>query len=130
MNDFIEELLKKCKVAVVPDFNKNENKILIKSKNKISNNNQDSLIMNPGCYYIIKLQKYLIYPPDNFTLNVNWNNGINPKSEYMLVTPIKFIGKMTQFDGCGYDISSDKSLDDIYSGLWLPQKSIEIIRSL
>ena len=48
----------------------------------------------------------------------------------MIVTPIKFVGKMIQFDGCGYDYYNNRNLDDVYNGLWLPQGGIEVIEEI
>ena len=129
MNQLIKELLNQCKVARIPEYTDSDDVIVI---DKIGG---DSVSLVPhnfllDRYYVIRLQRYLIYPPENFNLNTNWNNGINPKSEYMLVTPIRFIGKMIQFDGCGYDWDQKKPLEDAYSGLWLPGKSIEIIQEM
>lgn len=45
----------------------------------------------------------------------------------MLVTPIKFVGKMTCIDGCGYDYAERKPLEDVYNNFWLPGKGFEII---
>ena len=40
------------------------------------------------------------------------------------------MGKMVRVDGCGVDISEQKDLSDIYSGLWLPEASIVIHQKL
>lgn len=127
MNNIIKQELEKCK-DILPEFDDKTTYILIpKGSNYQENKNIELEI---GKYYSIRLAKYILYPPENFTLDSNWNNGVHPQSEYMLVTPIKFVGKMIQFDGCGYDFYNDKSLDDVYNGLWLPQGSIEVIEEV
>lgn len=124
MNNIIKKELDKCK-NILPEYDENTTHIFIHKQNTDTQNL--SISLNLDNYYIIKLARYILYQPENFTLDSNWNNGVHPKSEYMLVTPIKFIGKMVQFDGCGYDYSNNLPLEDVYSGLWLPSKGFEII---
>ena len=80
-----------------------------------------------GTYYIIELEDYILHPFDNFTLSSNWNKGVIPVSKYLMVTPIKIVGKMVQMDACGYSLENNATLNDSYSGLWLPRKSFKII---
>lgn len=123
MNDIIKKELEKCNFEL-PYYDDNTISLFIpKQGNKINK----EISLQRDCYYIIKLARYILYPPENFTLDSNWNNGVRPKSEYMIVTPIKFLGKMVQFDACGYDYQNNESLNDVYSGLWLPSKGFEII---
>lgn len=124
MNNIVKKELDRCK-NILPEYDENTTYIFIPKQS-----NNKSIELNIGRYFIIKLAKYILYPPENFTLDSNWNHGIHPKSEYMLVTPIKFVGKMIQFDGCGYDYYNDKNLDDVYNGLWLPQGGIEVIEEI
>ena len=126
MNPLIKQQLEKCKVGI--SYDDNTTTIFIPKQNKETVTK--SIELKRDYYYVVKLAKYILYPPENFTLDSNWNKGVHPKSEYMLVTPIKFVGKMIQFDGCGYDYSNDKALDDLYSGLWLPSKGIEVIEEV
>lgn len=126
MNNTIKLELGKVKTKL-PDYDDTTTHIVI-SKHSTEITNEKIVDLCVGKYYIIKLEKYILYPPENFTLDANWNNGVRPKSEYMMVTPIKFVGKMVQFDGCGYDNSERKALDDIYNGLWLPSKGFTVVR--
>ena len=124
MNNIIKRELEKCRCNL-PQYDDSTTKMFIpKNGGKVES---EPIEFKVGENFIIRLAKYILYPPENFTLDSNWNKGVHPKSEYMLVTPIKFVGKMIQFDGCGYDYSNDKALDDLYSGLWLPSKGIEIV---
>ena len=127
MNNIIKQELEKCK-DILPEFDDNTTYILIPKNNNQQENKNIELEI--GKYYTIQLAKYILYPPENFTLDSNWNNGIHPQSEYMLVTPIKFVGKMIQVDGCGYDFYNHKTLDDVYNGLWLPRGGIEILEEV
>lgn len=126
INPLIKEQLEKCNIKL-PYYDDNTIRLII-PKQQI--NESRELVLEVGRYYVIKIAKYIFYPPENFTLDSNWNNGIHPQSEYMIATPIKFVGKMVQFDGCGYDFYNGKSLDDIYNGLWLPKGGIEIIEEV
>ena len=83
-----------------------------------------------GHFYIICLEDYIIKPTDNFTLSSNWNAGVIPKSKYMLVQLMQRVGKMLQFDGIGYDISTGEYNSDVYKGLWLPQGGIQIVKEM
>lgn len=126
MNNIIKKELDKCK-KILPEYDENTTYIFIPRQ---STEIKKEIVLQRDFYYIIRLAKYILYPPENFTLDSNWNHGIHPKSEYMIVTPIKFVGKMIQFDGCGYDYYNDKNLDDVYNGLWLPQGGIEVIEEI
>lgn len=126
INSIIKKELDKCK-NILPEYDENTTYIFIPRQ---STEIKKEIVLQRDFYYIIKLAKYILYPPENFTLDSNWNHGIHPKSEYMIVTPIKFVGKMIQFDGCGYDYYNDKNLDDVYNGLWLPQGGIEVIEEI
>lgn len=125
MNKIIENELKKCKKVVVPEFDSGTTTILIP---KISSDTMKSIELELDKYYIIQIEKYIMNPPENFNLNVNWNKGINPKSEFLFATPIKFVGKMVQFNACGYDNINNTYLEDTYSELWLPRKSFKILK--
>ena len=124
INSIIKKELDKCK-NILPEYDEDTTYIFIPKQS-----NNKSIELNIDRYFIIKLAKYILYPPENFTLDSNWNHGIHPKSEYMIVTPIKFVGKMIQFDGCGYDYYNNRNLDDVYNGLWLPQGGIEVIEEI
>ena len=126
INPLIKEQLEKCNIKL-PYYDDNTARLII-PKQQVNERREISLQI--GRYYVIRIAKYILYPPENFTLDSNWNNGIHPQSEYMIATPVKFVGKMVQFDGCGYDFYNRKSLDDVYNGLWLPQSGIKIIEEI
>ena len=79
--------------------------------------------------YIIKLKKYLIDEPENFTLSSNWNNGVKPISEYMKVCVNKIVGKMIRVDGYAYD-NETKETSKFFADLWLPKGGVEIVTLL
>ena len=120
MNKFIEEELKKCKVADIEILSDTE--ILIKQRKKTE--------LQLNNYYIIELENYIIHPNINFTLAENWNKGIIPKSKYLKCMIIQIMGKMIKIDGSGYDIENNNDLNDVYLGLWLPMAGVKIIKQL
>lgn len=122
MNKFIENELKKCEVAEIEQVSATE--FNVKKKKNILD-----LIKVNFCY-IIKLENYIINPNENFTLHVNWNNGVIPKSQYMKVIITQIMGKMIKIDGCGFDFDSKVDLKDSYLGLWLPLGGIKIMQEL
>ena len=97
---------------------------------KITKSEPVVLELVDGHIYIICLEDYIINPTDNFTLSSNWNAGIVPKSKYMMAQLMQRVGKMLQFDGIGYDISTGEYKEDVYKGLWLPQGGIQIIKEV
>ena len=123
MNKFIEQELKKCKIAKVESVSDTE--FLIR---KVSE--QDSSNITQGGCYVIELAKYITHPSPNFTLASNWNRGIVPKSECLKCTVTQIMGKMIKIDGCGYDIENDKDLNDSYIGLWLPLGGVNVKEKL
>ena len=60
----------------------------------------------------------------------NWNKGIIPKSEYLMVMYKKSLGDMIQVDGCGWNIDRDASLTDAYMDLWLPRNAFTVVTEL
>ena len=124
MNPIIKKGLDKCNV-VLPEYDDNTTHMFIPKK-EISHDNMN-IMLELDRYYVIKLERYILFPPDNFNLDSNWNKGVRASSEYMLVTPTKFVGKMTRFDGCGYDNDNNVSLSDTYTDFWLPAKGFKIV---
>ena len=122
MNRIIKEQLNKCRIQL--EYNDDTTQIIIPKENNVSN----EIYLEKDKYYIIEVAKFILYPSESFTLDTNWNKGIRTKSKYMLVTPIKFVGKMICFDGCGYDLQNSESLDDVYNEYWLPKKGFEILK--
>ena len=125
MNKIIKEQLNKCNIEL-PEYTEDTTHLFIIKKS--NNTTQNEIVLEKDNYYIIEIARFILYPSDNFTLDSNWNKGIRTKSKYMLVTPIKFIGKMICFDGCGYDLQNNESLDDVYNEYWLPSKGFKIVK--
>ena len=134
MNQFLKEQLAKIKNNISIMVNDSE----IENLDDLDNTNdfiiQRKLDINAntnlvGKTYIIQLEKYLLNPPPNFNLHVNWNHGQIPANEYMLCEVKQDLGKMIKILAVGYDIINDNSLPDLWEG-WLPKKSIKIIKEL
>lgn len=121
MNNIIKQQLENCNIQ----FDCDDTEIIIP---KI--NSSDDIEIQLNHCYLIKLENYILYPPANFTLQDNWNNGIIPKSEYLNCCVTRIMGKMIKIDGRGYDNDNNKVKDDSYLGLWLPQKSFKIIKEI
>lgn len=116
MNHFIEEQLKKCTVAEIPNFDTTTTQILINGKRK-------EAILKFYKYYHIELENYIINPPPNFDLADNWNNGTHPTDAEMNIEIIQATDP---------DLSKAKMLKisgrcepsgQLWTG-WVPKKSI------
>ena len=121
MNKFIEDELKKCKVAHIEKVSETEYSV---TKQK-----EASDIIKLNSYYIIELEDYIIHPNENFTLAENWNKGVVPKSKLLKVMITQIFGKMIKVDAVG--VGSDfNDLSDAYMGLWLPLGGVKILKEL
>ncbi len=121
MNKFIEDELKKCKIAHIDKISETE---YVVTKQKET---EDLIKLNS--YYIIELEDYIIHPNENFTLAENWNKGVVPKSKLLKVMITQILGKMMKVDavGVGEDFND---LNDVYMGLWLPFGGVKILKEL
>lgn len=124
MNPFIAKELNKVKVARIPPF---DNSTTYLKLEKISTVNTVSLVLNH--YYLIELANYIIHPPENFNLHINWNNNNVPKYMYMKCQVIQLMGKMVKIDGIACDMKDLSDIDYKWQG-WLPLKSISVIKEL
>lgn len=80
--------------------------------------------------YLLELENYIINPPSGFNLADNWNNGISPKSKYLKADICKVLGNMICVNARGYNLDTNEDNDDFYDQLWLPRKSVKIIKEL
>ena len=125
MNLIIEEQLKKCKVAKIPQFDETTTHLIIpKQEGAIS---CSTFQINEE--YIIKLESYILNPPEGFTLHTNWNNNIPPKSEVLYCKIIQVMGKMIKIHGMGYNYSTKQTTDYNWEG-WLPIKSVKVLEKI
>lgn len=80
--------------------------------------------------YLVGLPEYIVNEPANYNLSANWNQGVVPKSNCLMVYVTQLFGKMVKVNAQGYDYVSQCTLDDVYNGLWLPIESVTIIAQL
>ena len=77
--------------------------------------------------YIVKLADYILNEPPNFTLSANWNKGVIPTSEHLVIYIKEVAGKMLRVCARGYDANSNIYLEESYQDLWLPSAGVDII---
>lgn len=83
----------------------------------------------PGHYYEIKLADYLVHPPADYNLHINWNRGIVPKSSYYRCEILQVMGKMVQINGVSFDPEGAESCIDSWVG-WLPLDAVDILTEM
>lgn len=124
MNQFILDQLNKVQVANMPPLDLSTTEItILKSKSN------SEVVMNINKCYIIEVADYIINPPDNFDLHINWNNNKKPTSKCMKCVVTQILGKMVKIDSVGYDWDNNIDKNDIWTG-WIPRKSITKIKEI
>lgn len=118
MTETIRKQLEKCRVANIPNYDKNTTHIIIP---KSSVTNDESFLI--GHYYEINIDKSLVNDYSDNTLSVNWNHNTHPPSVHLNVCVNKLMGKMANVDCIGVDNGIQ------WSG-WLPMKNIKIVKEL
>ena len=124
MNPLIKAQLEKVRVATLPEYDEGTTVLHIPKRTA-----SDPLILEQDKCYIIKVEDYILNPPDGFTLHTNWNNNVAPKHKYMKVDVCRVIGKMIKVNSIGYDIDAGTDIPSMWEG-WLPEKSITVISRL
>ena len=115
-------------MAQLPDYDENTTQLIIPKKGtKVIPKGYNELVLNHN--YLIMFAKYIINPPDNFTLHTQWNKGIVPEHICMKIKVQQEMGKMVKVGGFGYDYDNQKDLDYFWSG-WVPKSSITIIEEI
>lgn len=124
MNPIIKDQLKKVKNAILPEYNDDTTKMIIKKTDKIINN---GLIENK-CY-LIQVEDYIVNPYAGFTLHDNWNKGTHPLHRFLKCEVVQKMGKMVKVNSVGYDFKNNLDTNDLWCG-WLPEKSIKIMEEI
>lgn len=119
MNIKIKEQLDKCNV-ILPFYNENTLELLIPKGSSFKQLSLFSNDLEVGKEYKIKVERYIVNPPEGFDLHINWNSGLVPTDEYMKIKVDQIMGKMIKVKAVG--INDNKP----WAG-WLPRKSINII---
>ena len=118
MNKLIKQQLEACKVASITTFDDNTTHLTIPQFKQVK--------VDVDECYIIKLDKSLLNPNVNDTFHINWNRGIVPTHEYLLIEISKVVSKTIYVNAVDYDIGNKKSGTNSWSG-WLPVEKIEIL---
>ncbi len=126
MNKIILNELNKCQDLNIPSYDDSTTQLIIEKSNK----QPSDISLQIGGKYIIQLANYIVNPPENFTLQDNWNKGIIPKSNVLKCELTNIMGKMIKIRGNGFDITNRINKDDYYDELWLPQKGFTIIEKV
>lgn len=124
MNPIIEKQLKKCTIANIPPYDEKSLKLIITKKT--TQNNQ---LCIPGHYYDIELSNYILNPPSECNLHVNWNKNIKPNSKIYRCEVLQIMGKMVKINGVGIDPTTQMDNNDSWMG-WLPLDEIKVLKEL
>ena len=122
MNKIIKRELEKVRANI--EYDDNTTKIIIpKDTNKV-NDVSEQFVFQIGKSYNIVIASYVINEPEGFTLSSNWNGGRKPKTNSLNICVTNILGKMLQFDGCGFDLKTNTTTNDLYQKFWLPRVAI------
>lgn len=122
INPIILEQLKQVKVADLPAYSDTDTVIHIPKQ-------ESDIPIVVGRCYMIELDNYLLNPPPDFNLHINWNKNIIPKDKYMNCQVLQIQGKMLKISAVGVDKNTQIINNQIWEG-WLPRKSIKIMKEL
>jgi hypothetical protein len=121
MNKYVEEQLKKVKVADLSNYDENTHTYHIPKYNEFR--------YEVDKCYLVKLDKMLLNGNDLPILVSNWNKGTFPTNEFLKIDVTKVLGKMICVNGLGYDFERKEDLNTMWSG-WLPIQQIKMIERL
>lgn len=119
MNKHIKNQLLKVKSCKI-NLDGNETTIVIPKTTEIIHN-----ALNKGDVCLIKLNKKLLQPSINSTLETNWNAGRIPKYEYYKVELLDIINNMYKFTGIAVD-NNTELFNESWFG-WFPEEFFEIV---
>lgn len=122
MNKLILKQLEKLNLPNKPDYDESSTYILFPRIREPIKNETCELLVN-GVYKVV-LANYITNPPENFTLDATWNQGRKITDTTLIIQINKFVGKMVQFTGRGYDFKTELSNDRMYENMWVPLKAI------
>lgn len=124
MNSVIKRELEKIH-APLPEYDDNTIEIHIPQK-QVTN----EPLFEVGKSYQVQLADYILNEPPNFTLSSNWNKGVVPKSQFMLMQVRELTGKMLKVYARGYDVNTDACLEDMYYDFWLPLGGVTKLKEI
>lgn len=123
MNSFLAEQLNLVKIAKIPPIG-NQNSIVIPKVTQV-----ETLELKLNHNYIVQFADYIVKPPANFNLHVQWNDNNVPLYSYVKCTVIAEMGKMVKIDSVAINMKDFSSMGYYWTG-WIPKKSITIIREI
>lgn len=123
MNKIVQRELEKIRANI--DYNDNTTYIYIPKSGQLS-----AVDLQVDHNYNIYVEDYILHEPSNFSLSTNWNKGVVPSSKYLNICVISKMKDMICVDGCGWDNINNVVKADCYTGLWLPQSSIHVVKEI
>lgn len=124
MNELIKQQLDKCKVAKIPPYTDDDEKIVILK--------DSSITVSPYLvhkFFVVEIADYIINPPETFSLAENWNKGSKPRHTHYKCEIVSVMGNMVKISGCGYNIDTDTDYNDVWEG-WVPTAGIKLLSEL
>lgn len=122
MNKLIMKQLEKLTIPNKPKFDESTTHLVFPKTGHTEEGN-NTLFQTNGVYKIV-LANYIVNPPPNFTLDINWNKGKKIQDTNLFIQVNQIAGKMIRFTGRGYIPAEDKTNDNFYDNMWIPAKSI------
>ena len=122
MNKIIQKQLEKLTVPNKPQYDENTTHLVFPKRDSTSRPVDTGLVVN-GVYKIV-LANYIVNPPPDFTLDIDWNKGKKILDTTLFVQINQIAGKMIRFTGRGYNFNTDETNNNFYDSMWVPAKSI------
>lgn len=131
MNKLILQQLQKLGITQKPWFNENLTEIsFFKQQAQHLPEIDNELSLAIDHVYIVRFESYIVNPPPDFTLAQQWNREIPILDCFALIEVNQILGKMVKFTGCGYDYGTKTPNDNMYTGMWVPLKSITVLERI
>lgn len=122
MNNIIKDQLKKCRVAVIPNFEDSATHIYINKVCYIQTSN-----MLPNHIYVIKIKPGV---KNNNTIAFNWNGGRKPLYDYYRAEKVGEMGNMIKLNGIAIDINTGENIYTQSFYGFLPNDGFEILEEV
>lgn len=124
MNSIIKEQVDSCTDLEISPYDESSTHIVIQKRTDYI-----YVTLKDGHQYIVELEDYLLFPPQDSSLHANWNNNIKPTDKYMQILVKQSMGSMVSISGYGYDKQTNTLNNVCWQG-WVPIKSLKIIKEI
>lgn len=124
MNSIIKQQLDSCTDLKISPYDESSTCITIEKKSDYI-----YVTLKEGHQYIVELEDYLLFPPQDSSLHANWNQNIKPVDKFMQVVVKQLMGSMVNVSGYGYDNQLNSLNNNLWSG-WVPVKSLKLIKEI